>query len=47
MVGKKLRLRLQKSNAHDRGHGCMNENNKDGLMVMRGWEPVLCPGWAG
>ena len=44
MVGKKLLLRLQKRNAHDRSHGCMNHNKKkDDHMVMIGWEQVLFP----
>ena len=47
MMGKRLLLRLQKSNAHDRSHLCMDENEKkDGHMVMIGWEQVLFPNWA-
>ena len=37
MVGENLLLRLQKSNAHDRSHGCMNDNEKkDDHVVMMG-----------
>ena len=43
-MGKKLLLRLQKSNAHVRSHGCMNDNKKkDDHMVMIRWEQVLFP----
>ena len=42
VLGKKVLLRLQKSNVHDRSHGCMNGNEKkDDHMVMIGWEQVL------
>ena len=44
--GLKVLLRLQKSNGHDRSHGCMNDNKKkDDHMVMIGWEQVLFPDW--
>ena len=37
MVGEKLLLHLQKSNAHDRSQGCMNDNEKkDDHVVMMG-----------
>ena len=47
MMGKRLLLRLQKCNAHDRNHRCMNEDEKkDGQVVMIGWEQVISPDWA-
>ena len=42
MVGKKLLLRLQKSNSHGRSHGCMDDNEKkDDLMVVIGWSKFV------
>ena len=43
--GLKVLLRLQKSNAPNGSHGCMNiKKKKDDPMVMIGWEQLPFPG---